>query len=191
MAVVVILLLGGGSAVQLAGDRVGHVGQLFLLLLKVLSSGRRGVLLEPVIDFLDSIQNGLLVILVNLATETVLIVDLVLQAEGVVLQAVARLDLALDGTVLLSELFSFGNHAVNLLLGETTLVIGDSDRLGLAGALVTSTNLQDTVGVQVKRDLDLGNATRGGRNASKFKLAKNVVVLGEGTLSFDCRLLDS
>ena len=45
------------AAVQLAGDGVGHVGQLLLLLLEVLSRGRGSVLLEPLGSLLDSVQD--------------------------------------------------------------------------------------------------------------------------------------
>lgn len=188
MAIVVIVLLCGGSrAIQLAGNRVGHVGQLLLLLLEVLCGGRGTVLIEPIMNFLDGVQNGLLVIFINLATETFLVADLVLKAEGIVLQAVTSLDLSLDSTVLLGKLLCLSDHALNILWGQTALVVLDRDSLRLSSALVTGADLQDTVGIQVKGDLNLRNTTWGRRNIGKLKLAKNVVVLGERTLSFDCK----
>lgn len=190
MAIVVIVLLCGRSgAIQLAGNWVGHVGQLLLLLLEVLSGGRGTVLVEPVMNFLDSIQNGLLVILIDLATEAFFVADLVLKAEGIVLKAIPGLDLSLDGTVLLGKLLCFGDHALNILWGQAALVILDCDTLRLSSALVTGTDLQNTVGIQVKGDLNLRDTTWGGGDISKLKLAKNIVVLGERTLSFDCRIL--
>lgn len=186
MARGLVVILLGGRAIQLAGDGVGHVGQLLLLLLEVLGGSSGSVVVEPVGHLLDGIQDGLLVILVDLAAQSVLVADLVLQAEGIVLQSVARLDLRLDGLVLLGELLSLGNHAVDLLLGEATLVVGDRDGLGLASALVAGADLQDTVGIQVERDLNLRNATGGGRNTGELELAELVVVLGQGTLTLDC-----
>lgn len=46
-----------GRAVELAGDGVGDVGQLLLLLLEVLGLRGGGVLLEPVAGLLDGVQN--------------------------------------------------------------------------------------------------------------------------------------
>ena len=44
-------------AVQLAGDWVRHIGQLLLLLLKVLSRCGGSVLVEPVSGLLNGIKN--------------------------------------------------------------------------------------------------------------------------------------
>lgn len=181
-----VILVRRRRAIQLAGDRVRHVRELLLLLLEVLGGGGGSVVLEPLSHLLDGVQDGLLVVLVDLATQAVLIVDLVLQAERVVLQGVAGLDLGLDGLVLLGELLSLGDHAINLLLGQTTLVVGDGDGLGLAGALVAGVNLQDTVGIQVEGDLNLRNTTGSRGNAGKLELAEQVVVLGQGTLTLVC-----
>lgn len=189
MSAGLLILFGCGAAVQLAGDRVGNVRELLLLLLKVLGGSGGGVVLEPVVDLLDGVQDGLLVILVNATTQALVVADLVLQAEGVVLQSVAGLDLALDGLVLLGELLGLSDHTVDFFLSQTTLVVGDGDGLDLASSLVTSTDLQDTIGIQVERDLNLGNTTGGRRNAGKLELAEKVVVLGQRTLSLDCTSL--
>lgn len=189
MSAGLLVLFRRGAAVQLAGDRVGNVRELLLLLLKVLGGSGGGVVLEPVVDLLDGVQDGLLVILVNATTQALVVADLVLQAEGVVLQSVAGLDLALDGLVLLGELLGLSDHTVDFFLGQATLVVGDSDGLDLASSLVTGTDLQDTIGIQIERDLNLGNTTGGRRNAGKLELAEKVVVLGQRTLSLDCTSL--
>ena len=77
------------------------------------------------------------------------------------------------------------DHAVNLLLGQTTLVVGDGDRLGLASALIVGRHLEDTIGIKIERDLDLGNTTGRGRNAGKLELAEEVVVLGHRALTLE------
>ena len=141
------------------------------------------ILLEPVLGLLDGVKDGLLVLLIDLATKAILIVDLVLQGESVVLKTVARLNALTGGLVLLSVLLGLSDHAVNLLLGKTALIVGDGDGLGLASALVVGRDLEDTVGIKLEGDLNLGNATGGGRNAGKLELAKEVVILGHGTLT--------
>ena len=44
------------STVELARNGIGHIAELFLLLLEVLSGGGLGILLEPVGGFLDGFR---------------------------------------------------------------------------------------------------------------------------------------
>lgn len=53
----VLLLLATSALVHLGGDGVGDVGQLLLLLLKVLGGGVSAVLLEPLGGLLDSVED--------------------------------------------------------------------------------------------------------------------------------------
>jgi hypothetical protein len=46
-------------------------------------------------------------------------------------------------------------------------------------------DVEDTVGINIESDLDLGNTTGRGRDAGKVKLAEQVVVLGHTTLTFE------
>lgn len=52
-----LLLATRGTTVHLGSDGVGDVGQLLLLLLKVLSGSVSAVLVEPLSSLLDGIQN--------------------------------------------------------------------------------------------------------------------------------------
>merc|ERR1719188_45144 len=70
-----------------------------------------------------------------------------------------------------------------VVLGQTTLVVGDGDLVLLASALVTGRHIQDTVGVYVKGDLNLRNSSWSWRNTSEVKLAEEMVVLGHCSLS--------
>lgn len=171
-----LLTLATSSAVKLRGDGVGNAGELLELLVEVLGGGRSGVLLKPVLSLLDSLSDGLLVLLVDLATETVIIVHLVLQVVRVVLEFVSGLDALTGGLVLIGVLFGFLNHTLNFLSGETALVVGDSDALSLTGTLVNGRNLEDTVGIELEGNLDLGNATRCRGNVGELELAKLVAV---------------
>ena len=49
--------------------------------------------------------------------------------------------------------------------------------------LVGGLDVQDTVGVQLKDDLNLRYATGSRRDTVEFELAEEVVVLGQGTLT--------
>jgi hypothetical protein len=162
LVVVGLGVVATGRAVKLGGDGVSDVRELLELLVEVLRGSCGGVLLEPVLDLLDGVLEGLLVLILNLATKTLLIVDLVLEAVGVVLELVARLNALTVGLVLLGILLSLLNHALNVFSAETALVVGDGDALSLAGALVDSGDLEDTVGIELESDLDLGNTTGSG-----------------------------
>lgn len=53
----VLLLLATSTLVHLGGDGVGDIGQLLLLLFKVLGGGVSAVLLEPLGSLLDSVED--------------------------------------------------------------------------------------------------------------------------------------
>lgn len=55
--VVVIILSTLASAIELAGDWVGDVRELLLLLFEVFGGGSGAVLIQPVNSFLDSIDD--------------------------------------------------------------------------------------------------------------------------------------
>ncbi len=93
------------AAVQLACDGVSDVGQLLLLLFKVFAGSGGRVLVEPFGGFLDCFEELVerllafppvvrmiewlaycfFVFLVDLSTKSLLVIDLVLQAECVIL----------------------------------------------------------------------------------------------------------
>lgn len=52
----IIISTSAAPRVELAGDGMCHVGQLLLLLLKILSRGRCAILLEPLSRLLDSVE---------------------------------------------------------------------------------------------------------------------------------------
>lgn len=142
------------------------------------------VLVDPGNSLVDSASEGLLVLsgqlLLNLGVG-----DGVLERVGVGLEAVLGLDAASLGLVLLLVLLGVSQHALDLLLGETALVVGDNDLVGLAGALLESGDVHDSVGVKVEGNLNLGNTTGSRGNTGELKLAHEVVVLGAGTLTLE------
>ena len=52
-------------------------------------------------------------------------------------------------------------------------------------SLVGGRDLQNTIGVDFKRNFDLRNAARSRRNTGEFELAEQVVVLCERTFTFE------
>ena len=173
----------GRAAVQLGCDGVGDVLDLLEFLLEVITGSRLTLRVDPIGSLLDGIQERLLIISVQLATEALGVTKLGFEAVDIGREGVESFDALLLGFVIGSELLSLGDHTVNLLLTETSPLVGDRDRLGLASALISGGDFHDTVGVDFERNLDLGNATWSGRDASELELAKEVVVLGEGAFT--------
>lgn len=151
-----------------------------LLLRLVFLLGGGLVVVEPRDGLVDL---GLELLLVAGVDVELALVDGVLEGVGVGLETVLGLDTSSLSLILGLELLSLGNHALDLLLGETALVVGDDDLVALAGTLLDSRDVHDTVGINVEGNLDLRNTTRSRRNASKLELAEQVVVLGTGTLT--------
>ena len=57
--------------------------------------------------------------------------------------------------------------------------------LGLSGSLLEGADVQDTVGVDVESDLDLGNSSGSGGDTREVELSEQVAVLGPGTLTLE------
>ena len=140
---------------------------------------------DPLGDLLDGVQERLLVIGIQLATETLSVTELGLETVDVGREGVEGFDALLLGFVLGGELLSLGDHTINLLLSEASLLVGDGDRLGFTSTLVGGGDLHDTVGINLERNLDLRNTTGSGGDAGKLEFAKEVVVLGEGTFTLE------
>ena len=173
------------TAVQLGRDGVSDVLELLKFLLEVISGSRLTFRVDPIGGLLDGVQERLLVVGVQLATETIRVTELGLETVDVGGERIEGFDALLLGFVLGGELLGLGDHAVNLLLSETSLLIGDGDRFGFTGTLVGGGDLHDTVGVNLERNLNLGNTAWSGRNSGELELAEEVVVLGEGAFTLE------
>lgn len=169
------------STVELHHDGVGNSLKLLLLRLVLILSG-----LLAVVEPLDGLVDLGLELLLVASLE--LLIDLgvgegVAERVGVGLKSVLGGDAGSLSFVFLLVFLGLSKHTFDLVLGKTTLVVGDNDLVGLSGALLKSGDVHDTVGVHVEGDLDLRNTTGSRRDASKLELAEQVVVLGTGTLA--------
>lgn len=177
------LLVGG--AIDLGGEGLDGSLDLLELLLEGVRIRGASVLLDPVAGLLQDGEDLLLVVLGKLATESLGVTDLSLHAPHEVLKRVEGLDLLAVGLILGGELLGLLDHALDVLLSEATLRVGDLDGFGLARALVDGADLQDTVGVDLEGDVDLGDAARCRGNAVEVELAEKVVVLGKRALTLE------
>merc|ERR1719468_337655 len=120
--------------VQLGHDRVGDSLQLLLLVLElVLLCGQ--VTEFPVQHLLGLVHDGVLVLVADLALELV-VFDGLLDVEGVRLEIVLGGDALSLLVVLCLVLLGVVDHLFDVLLAETTLVVGDGDLVLLSGGLV-------------------------------------------------------
>merc|ERR1712127_300918 len=99
----IILIVSGTASlpIDLGHDRVAHSFKFLQLLLKLLLVGTVGVLVEPVDGIVDGLLDGLLILIVDLAAELLVVVDLVLHVVGVSLKGITSVNLALHGSVFL------------------------------------------------------------------------------------------
>merc|ERR1719185_41035 len=160
--VVVSASAAARSLVVLLDDRGADALDLLLLLLDLLRVGLR-VARQPVLPILDSIVDSLLLVLVHLLPEALVLARTLnrgLHGVDVSVERIARVDALLRQLVFLRELLRFPDHLLDLLLRQPALVVRDRDLLVLASALVFSSDVQDTVGVNLERDLNLRLTTR-------------------------------
>jgi len=162
------------SSVELHHDGVGNTLKLLLLgLVLVLGGGL--VLIQPA----DGLVNlGLELLLVS---GIELLIDLgvaksVTERVSVGLKSVLGGDTSGLGLILLLVLLGLGQHTLNLLLGKAALVVGDDDLVRLSGTLLERGDVDDTVGVDVESDLNLGYTTGLRGDTGQLKLSEKVAV---------------
>merc|ERR1719192_2860000 len=165
--------------IQLGDDGVANTLNLLLLLVELLNLGKL-VGVQPLDGLVALVVDSLLVVFADLV---LVVIESGLHVEAVALKSILGGNPVLLLVVLSLELLSITDHSFDFFLGKPSLVVGDRDLVLLAGGLVSSRHVEDTVGVNIEGHFDLGNASRGRRNASEIKLAQIVVVLGHGTLA--------
>eukprot|EP00756_Hemistasia_phaeocysticola_P031396 Hpha_TRINITY_DN16349_c8_g2::TRINITY_DN16349_c8_g2_i4::g.61518::m.61518 len=175
---VLLLLLGVTLRLRVGDDRVDALTERRELLVEVLLRGVLTLLVQPGGGFLGLLLDLLLVVLGDelLDVRRLRLVDVLLQSHlggGLV-----REDL-----VLLLVLLRLLNHTVDLLLGEPGLVVLDLHVTRRPGVLVLRLHLQDTVLVDVHRNLDLRHTAGSHLDAVEVELAQQAVVLRHGTLT--------
>lgn len=138
--------------------------------------------LEPRHARLEVVLRRLAVLLAQLLLR-LLLAHRVARIVEIRLQVVLRLHALHVLLVVLGILLGRSHHLLNLLLGQTTLVIRDGDLIRLATALLHRRDIQDTVRIHVIRDLNLRNAARHRRDTVQPELAEEIVVLRHRALS--------
>jgi hypothetical protein len=64
--------------------------------------------------------------------------------------------------ILRAIFLGFVDHTLDIILAQTSLIVGDVDLVFLVGRLLQSGDIQDTISIYIKSDLNLRNPTRSG-----------------------------
>ncbi|CAD6245180.1 GSCOCG00013568001-RA-CDS, partial [Cotesia congregata] len=132
-------------------------------------------------DLIAFVQDNLFIFITDLAFDFV-VFNGALHIEAVSLETIFGSNSLLLFLILKFVLFSFIDHPFNLLLAKSSLVIGDSNLILLSGHFISSRNIENSIGVNVKGDLNLRDSSGCRRNTRQFKLSKKIVVLGGESL---------
>merc|ERR1712066_671906 len=122
------------SLVDFHHDRVHDAFKFFLLGFKFLLLCQL-VLVQPIQRILHSRFNLVLVACLEFVLE-LLLLQSVTHGEAIVLETILGFDFGLVRFVLGTVLLRLLHHAIYFRLGETTLLVGDHDLVGLSGGLV-------------------------------------------------------
>jgi len=145
-----------------------------------LSSGR----FEPLEDLLGAFSDSSSIFFGEFILH-LLVIELVLHLEAVVLESVFLLNSGTDFVILILEAFGISDEFVNFLLGESTLIVSDSDFLVFTGGLVHSRDVEDTIGINIEGNFNLGSTSGSWGNSFEVEFSKLMVILGHTSLSFE------
>lgn len=80
------------------------------------------------------------------------------------LKAIPCCDLLKERLIFLLLLFGFINHSLNIILRESSSIIGNGNFLRSTLCLINSTNIKDGILINLEGNLDLGYTSGGGWN---------------------------
>jgi hypothetical protein len=111
------------------------------------------------------------------------LVEGLLHLEAVVLDVVLGIKLELLESIVLLVLLAIGDHSLDLLLGESSLVVGDGNFVFSTGLTVQGHDVKDTIGIDIESDDDLWDTLWSWWDSSEVELSEEMVVLGHLSLS--------
>lgn len=139
---------------------------------------------HPIFHLLYLIQQGLSIPLIDFTLGSI-VIEGMLDIHTVSLQGISGLDTLSHLLILIFEFFSLLYQSFYLLLGQTALIICDSDLSISIGGLISGLDVHDTICVDLEGNFDLGYTTRGRRNTIEIELTQQVVISGHLSLSLE------
>jgi len=173
--------------VESGHDGVVDIFEFLLFVLELLNGGGFFIGLEPAGDGVQLGLNGLLLVISDLVLP-LFVSEGVFDGVEVVFEGVLGVHLLPQLLIFSLELLSLPDEFLDVLLGETSFIVGDGDLVGLAVGLVGGVDVHDAVLVDVEGDFDLGHSPGGGGDAVQVERTEFVVVLGH--LAFALEDLD-
>merc|ERR1719350_2788543 len=150
-------------------DRVTYFLYVLLLVLVLFLAGQL-VLPDPLEGLVTLVQDGLLLV-ADLGLVQLRVLHPRLEVEAVSLKTQLSFQALRLLLVVFLELLSVLHHLLNLVFGQPALVVGDRDLRLLAGRLVQGAHVQNSVCVNIKRDLNLRFSSRSWLNTAELKVA--------------------
>lgn len=153
--------------VQLADDGLSLLFEILLLFVEFLNTGFL-VAVQPADGGIDGFSQSRLVLVAQLSSELLLIINLVLERIGVGLQSVTSFDLEqkdehndmrlvcyllLDLLVVIGVLLGVVDHALDVFWAQSVLVVGDGDLVLVSGSLIFGSYVKDSVDINFESDL--------------------------------------
>ncbi|TEA10360.1 hypothetical protein DBR06_SOUSAS3710158, partial [Sousa chinensis] len=114
------------------------------------------VSVKPVDHLLTLVEDLASVLFANLAPQF-LVFHRLLDVVGIGLHGVFGGHSVAIGLIFRLVPLRLLHHPVNVVLAQTTLVVGNGDFVFFTGALVGGGDVEDAIGVNVEGDLDLGD----------------------------------
>merc|ERR1719222_100638 len=143
--------------VKLGDDWVANAFNLLLFVFVFILLGSL-VSVEPSNDLIALVHDGFPFSLSDFVLQ-LFVLNCGLHVEAVGFQTVLGGDTFFLLIIFSLELLCIRHHTFDILLGQASLVIGDGNLFLFTGRLVYSGNVQDTIGVNVESDLNLGHTT--------------------------------
>merc|ERR1719193_978579 len=175
---------GSTSLVKLGNDWLYNFFHFFLLSFHLFCICLC-IFFQPGNLFINNLFNLLLVLITKFTTQFLFVAQLILKTVSITLQFITSLNFTLQLGVFISKLLGIIDHSLNIFGGQSILVIGDGNFLLVIGALVFGRYLQNSVGINLKGDFNLGHATGCWGNVVEVEFAKKMVVLGHGTFTLE------
>lgn len=86
--------------------------------------------------------------------------------------------------ILFSKVFSIFQHLFDFFFRQSSFVIGNDNFLLFVVSLICSTNLQNTIGIDFKSNIDLWNTSGSWSNSGQVEFTQHVIIFGHWSLTF-------
>ncbi len=151
--------------------------KLVLLVLELILFGKQ-VGIDPVVGLFALLLDGVLVRLSELVLQ-LLVIPRGPDFSAVYIKQFHGCNAILLLLVLFLKLLSIQQHFLYFLLAQSSLNIADGDAVGLARGRFNCKYFEDSIGVNVKGDINHGNTLQTWSYSCQFKLPQEVIIFDQ------------